>query len=97
MLKKSSLQDHVSSLEILRDEVSSLALKIFHLKRAPEDNCNFFIQFQVQILSDKKRDLENRLSQACEERDALSVALEETVERVRVLERHTREQDSQIR
>ncbi|KAK6637210.1 hypothetical protein RUM44_007624 [Polyplax serrata] len=71
MLKKSSLQDHVSSLEILRDE--------------------------VQFLTDKKRDLEARLGQTCEERDALTAALEESVERVRLLERHTREQDSQIR
>lgn len=49
------------------------------------------------MLSDKRRDLEQRLGRTCEERDALSVALEETMERVRALERHVRDQDSQLR
>lgn len=70
-LKKSSLQDHVSNLEILRDE--------------------------VQILNERKVELERRLAVATEERDALAASLEEGLERIRLLERHTREQDAQIR
>lgn len=34
---------------------------------------------------------------ATEERDALAASLEEALERIRLLERHTREQDAQIR
>ncbi|XP_046979460.1 bicaudal D-related protein homolog [Schistocerca americana] len=70
-LKKSSLQDHVSSLEVLRDE--------------------------VQLLSEKKSDLERRIRTLLEERDAIRAALEDATDRVVLLEHQVRDQEMQLR
>lgn len=52
---------------------------------------------QIQMLSERKQELERRLQSVIEERDNLTLSLEESMERIHVLERHTREQDIQIR
>ncbi|KAI5736347.1 hypothetical protein M8J76_002290 [Diaphorina citri] len=70
-LRKSSLQDHQSSLEVLRDE--------------------------MQFLSEKKSELERRVQQISSEKEQLIATLEEATDRVMMLERHTREQEIQVR
>ncbi|CAH0753538.1 unnamed protein product [Bemisia tabaci] len=70
-LRKSSLQDHQSSLEVLRDE--------------------------IQMMSERKSELEKRLHTLQCDRDSISVALEEASERIMMLEKQTREQEIQLR
>ncbi|KAK7597792.1 hypothetical protein V9T40_010017 [Parthenolecanium corni] len=70
-LKKSSLQDHQSSLEVLKEE--------------------------IQLMSEKKIELEKRIHSIQSDRDGLSVALEEATDRIMMLERQTREQEIQLR
>ncbi|XP_034251852.1 bicaudal D-related protein homolog isoform X1 [Thrips palmi] len=70
-LRKSSLQDHVSSLEALRDEIN--------------------------MLTDKKAELERRLAALLAERDQLNALLDDANERIMLLERTTREQEMQLR
>uniref|UniRef100_A0A8D9EH15 Bicaudal D-related protein homolog n=1 Tax=Cacopsylla melanoneura TaxID=428564 RepID=A0A8D9EH15_9HEMI len=70
-LRKSSLQDHQSSLEVLREE--------------------------MQFLSEKKSELERRVQQISSEREQLVATLEEASDRVMMLERHSREQEVQVR
>ncbi|XP_076369466.1 bicaudal D-related protein homolog isoform X2 [Tachypleus tridentatus] len=52
---------------------------------------------QIDMLIEKKADLENRIQELIEEKEGLSVSLEESNERVLVLERYKEEQDNQIR
>lgn len=66
-LGKSSLQQHLSSVDVLRDE--------------------------VELVTEKNKELERRLRGAAEERDNFSSALEEASDRILLLERHAREQD----
>ncbi|EEB19750.1 paramyosin, putative, partial [Pediculus humanus corporis] len=96
---KDQLKERGKTEENLTSQLSSLRDQCLLKKSSLQDHVSSLeiLRDEVQILTDKKRDLENRLGQACEERDTLSAALEEAVERVRVLERHTRDQDSQIR
>lgn len=70
-MKKSSLQDHQSSLEILKDEIN--------------------------MISEKKQELEKRLNSLQCDRDGLSAALDEATDRIMMLERQTREHEIHIR
>ncbi|XKL67301.1 hypothetical protein PGB90_002792 [Kerria lacca] len=70
-LKKSSLQDHQSSLEVLKEE--------------------------IQLMSEKKIELEKRIHSIQSDRDGLSTALDEATDRIMMLERQTREQEIQLR
>lgn len=70
-LKKSSLQDHQSSLEVLKEE--------------------------IQLMSEKKFELEKRIHSIQSDRDGLSTALDEATDRIMMLERQTREQEIQLR
>ncbi|XP_053671986.1 bicaudal D-related protein homolog isoform X2 [Anopheles nili] len=63
-----SIQDHVSSLESLKNE--------------------------LRMILDKKNELENRLHMTVNERENLSIALNEASERIHILERSTKEQDT---
>lgn len=48
-------------------------------------------------MNEGKQELKRRISQLTDERDGLSASLEDSLERIRLLERHSREQDAQIR
>uniref|UniRef100_A0A2M4A127 Putative rho-associated coiled-coil n=4 Tax=Anopheles triannulatus TaxID=58253 RepID=A0A2M4A127_9DIPT len=63
-----SIQDHVNSLESLKNE--------------------------LRLILDKKNELENRLHMTTNERENLSIALSEASERIHILERSTKEQDT---
>ncbi|XP_058058270.1 bicaudal D-related protein homolog isoform X2 [Anopheles bellator] len=63
-----SIQDHVSSLESLKNE--------------------------LRLILEKKNELENRLHMTANERENLSIALNEASERIHILERSTKEQDT---
>ncbi|XP_023310305.1 bicaudal D-related protein homolog isoform X3 [Anoplophora glabripennis] len=64
---KTNLQEHMSSVDGLRDE--------------------------LELVSEKNKELERRLHMAAAERDSLASALEEASDRILLLERHAREQD----
>ncbi|CAH0549227.1 unnamed protein product [Brassicogethes aeneus] len=64
---KSNLQEHMSSVDGLRDE--------------------------LDLFSNKNKELERRLHLAANERDSMANALEEASDRILLLERHAREQD----
>uniref|UniRef100_A0A1Q3FQB0 Uncharacterized protein n=1 Tax=Culex tarsalis TaxID=7177 RepID=A0A1Q3FQB0_CULTA len=63
-----SIQDHVNSLESLKNE--------------------------LRLILEKKNDLENRLHMSVNEKENLSIALNEASERIHILERSTKEQDT---
>ncbi|XP_065087202.1 bicaudal D-related protein homolog isoform X2 [Ochlerotatus camptorhynchus] len=63
-----SIQDHVNSLESLKNE--------------------------LRMILEKKNDLENRLHMTSSEKENLSMALNEASERIHILERSTKEQDT---
>lgn len=63
-----SIQDHVNSLESLKNE--------------------------LRLILEKKNDLENRLHMSSNEKENLSIALNEASERIHILERSTKEQDT---
>ncbi|XP_055635588.1 bicaudal D-related protein homolog isoform X2 [Toxorhynchites rutilus septentrionalis] len=64
-----SIQDHVNSLDSLKNE--------------------------LRMILEKKNDLEHRLHMTSTEKENLSIALNEASERIHILERSTREQDTQ--
>ncbi len=52
--------------------------------------------FQINIVNERKRSLERRLGELLGEREGLSSNLDETSERLIALERHNREQETQV-
>merc|ERR1719420_1080452 len=69
--KKTSMTEHVTHLETLRDEIT--------------------------IMTERKLDLERRIEALYSERDGLSTTLDESADRIVMLEKESREQDSMIR
>lgn len=69
--KKTSMTEHVTHLETLRDEIT--------------------------IMTERKLDLERRIECLYTERDGLSTTLDESADRIVMLEKDGREQDSMIR
>merc|ERR1740131_880727 len=69
--KKTSMTEHVTHLETLRDEIN--------------------------IMTEKKMELERRIEALYAERDGLSSTLDESADRIVMLEKESREQDSMIR
>merc|ERR1719180_55198 len=69
--KKTSMTEHVTHLETLRDEIT--------------------------IMTERKLDLERRIEALYSERDGLSTTLDESADRIVMLEKEGREQDSMIR
>jgi len=69
--KKTSMTEHVTHLETLRDEIN--------------------------IMTERKIDLERRIEMLYAERDGLSSTLDESADRIVMLEKEAREQDSMIR
>ena len=65
------MQDHVTHLEILREE--------------------------IDLVTNRKNDLEKKVHQLIAERENLSSALDESADKMLMLEKHTREQDCQVR
>lgn len=51
---------------------------------------------ELQLVADKKTELERRLTQSMRERDSLNAALEEASDRIHSLERHAREQETKL-
>ena len=66
-----TVQDHVTHLEILREE--------------------------IDLVTNRKNDLEKKVHQLITERESLSTALDESADKILMLEKHTREQDCQVR
>lgn len=52
--------------------------------------------FQIQLMSEKKTELEKRIHSIQSDRDGLSAALDEATDRIMMLERQTREQEIQV-
>jgi len=69
--KKTSMTEHVTHLETLRDEIT--------------------------IMTERKLDLERRIEALYSEREGLSTTLDESADRIVMLEKESREQDSMIR
>lgn len=51
---------------------------------------------ELQLVAEKKSELECRLQQSVRERDSLNAALEEASDRIHSLERHAREQETKL-
>lgn len=54
------------------------------------------LPFQIKMLSDRKRELEHRLSATLEENDLLQGTVEELQDRVLILERQGHDKDLQV-
>jgi coiled-coil domain-containing protein 64 len=108
--KRSTMNDHVSHLDSLRDEV---ALKYVFCGRQLSDAhphqsaflcppetfaliCTPPLQFQINIMTDRKMDLERRINMLQGEREGLSSTLDESADRIIMLEKQSREQDSLV-
>ncbi|PBC34356.1 Coiled-coil domain-containing protein [Apis cerana cerana] len=78
-LRSTTLQDHVSSLEVLRDEGNEI--------KGESDRRNGFGVFQVQLVSAQRAELERRSLELREERARAMAALEEAEDRATALER----------
>eukprot|EP00095_Tigriopus_kingsejongensis_P006786 maker-scaffold794_size96255-snap-gene-0.19 protein:Tk06786 transcript:maker-scaffold794_size96255-snap-gene-0.19-mRNA-1 annotation:"bicaudal d-related protein homolog" len=70
-LKRTSMNEHVSHLDMLRDEIT--------------------------LMTERKMDLERRIELLQGEREGLSSTLDESADRIIMLEKETREKDSMIR
>ncbi|XP_046386934.1 bicaudal D-related protein homolog [Ischnura elegans] len=70
-LRKTSLQDHVAHLEMLKEEIT--------------------------LITERKNDLERKVQQLLDERESLTSALEESADRIVMLEKQQKEQDIQFR
>ena len=68
--KRITVQDHMTHLEILREE--------------------------IDLVTHRKNDLERKVQQLMEEKESIANALEETSDKIIVLEKHTREQECQV-
>ena len=86
-LKRSSMNEHVSHLESLREEVIkgfiSLTMAII-----------MKLSFQINLLMGRKMELERRIELLQGEREGLSSTLDESADRIIMLEKQNREQDS---
>lgn len=51
---------------------------------------------ELQLVAEKKSEIERRLQQSVRERDSLNAALEEASDRIHSLERHAREQETKL-
>lgn len=51
---------------------------------------------ELQLVAEKKTELERRLQLSVRERDSLNAALEEASDRIHSLERHAREQETKL-
>ena len=65
------MQDHVTHLEMLREE--------------------------IDLISRRKLELEKKVAALIEERESLASTLDETADKIVMLERHTREQECRVR
>ena len=53
----------------------------------------FYFIFQINLMTDRKLDLEKRVNALQGEREGLSCTLDESADRIVMLEKQTREQD----
>lgn len=54
------------------------------------------IKTELSLTTDKRADLEKRLMHVQEEKESLTAALDEASDRIHMLERHAREQDTKF-
>ena len=52
---------------------------------------------EIDLVTNRKNDLEKKVHQLIAERENLSSALDESADKMLMLEKHTREQDCQVR
>jgi coiled-coil domain-containing protein 64 len=85
--KKTSMTEHVTHLETLRfAQLQSFASSPLLSRRD-----------EITIMTERKLDLERRIEALYSERDGLSTTLDESADRIVMLEKEGREQDSMIR
>ncbi len=65
-----SMQDHVTHLEMLREEIN--------------------------LITRRKLELEKKVAALIDERETLTTTLDETADKIVMLERHTREQECRV-
>ncbi|KAL0273109.1 UNVERIFIED_CONTAM: hypothetical protein PYX00_005863 [Menopon gallinae] len=96
---KEQLKERGRTEENLTNQLTSLRDQCNLKKSSLQDHASNLeiLRDEIQMLSERKQELERRLQSVIEERDNLTLSLEESMERIHVLERHTREQDIQIR
>uniref|UniRef100_T1JL17 Uncharacterized protein n=1 Tax=Strigamia maritima TaxID=126957 RepID=T1JL17_STRMM len=71
LLRKTNMHDHISQLEMLREE--------------------------IDMITEKKADLERRIERMTQEREQMSQILEESTDRIILLEKQNKEQDFKLR
>ena len=84
--KKTSMTEHVTHLETLRFAQLELFASSPLLSRRDE----------ITIMTERKLDLERRIEALYSERDGLSTTLDESADRIVMLEKESREQDSMV-
>jgi predicted nucleic acid-binding Zn-ribbon protein len=55
-----------------------------------------FPRAQIDLLNERRSELERRINQMNRERESLSVNLDESTDRIMLLEKETRERESQV-
>ena len=84
--KKTSMTEHVTHLETLRfAQLESFASSPLLSRRD-----------EITIMTERKLDLERRIEALYSERDGLSTTLDESADRIVMLEKEGREQDSMV-
>ena len=84
--KKTSMTEHVTHLETLRfAQLQSFASSPLLSRRD-----------EITIMTERKLDLERRIEALYSERDGLSTTLDESADRIVMLEKEGREQDSMV-
>ncbi|XP_006815738.1 BICD family-like cargo adapter 1 [Saccoglossus kowalevskii] len=95
-----SSQLHQASLaeEELTEQMQKLQMKLTDNKSSMSSNTHVLdrLREEIQLLTDRKCELEKRLNAVVEERDALENNLEETNDRVMMLDRQLRETQIQV-
>lgn len=70
----------------------------FYLKSPQQEHVNSLesIKTELNLTTEKRHELEKRLQAVQEEKQNLTAALEESSDRIHMLERHAREQETKL-
>lgn len=93
-LRRVALHEHIQQLEGLREEVrvENKCWWVYLIKI----RWRFYWFFKIHLLTEKKVDLERRISALTEERDNLTENLDETSCRAMMLERQSKDTEHQV-